>query len=319
MNVISGQNSSASLKSRILSQSLANRLRLMTDSLGSTLFRLTWKDRVTPSGRLIPQLAASGLPTGDKGSTGVPWTTPQAHDVTARGKGQKVKHGTKHGCADLNQDAALAFWPTPMAGSPATEEYNEAGNTDYSRKVVDLASWPTPNTPSGGPNSKSTETHTGGMDLEGAASMVTMPHADAGTETHSIEFTECSSEKSAPTMATWATPASRDFRSESATDEFNEKRWAHGRGKPLSAEVAAWVTSTAQDHSRGTAPPRETDTGIPLTQQVSGLTANGSTAETAKCGQLNPNFSRWLMGLPTVWESCADMVTRSSRRKPKHL
>src|ERR1019366_7175797 len=74
MNVFSGQNSSASSKSRSLSQSLANRLRPMTDSLGSTLFRLTWKDRVTPSGRLIPQLAASGLPTNAKDCIG--WPTP---------------------------------------------------------------------------------------------------------------------------------------------------------------------------------------------------------------------------------------------------
>jgi hypothetical protein len=36
------------------------------------------------------------------------WTTPQAHDSTARSKGQKAKHGTKHGCADLNADANLS-------------------------------------------------------------------------------------------------------------------------------------------------------------------------------------------------------------------
>lgn len=32
--------------------------------------------------------------------------------------------------------AQLAAWPTAMAGSPATEDYNEAGNTDSSRKTV---------------------------------------------------------------------------------------------------------------------------------------------------------------------------------------
>ena len=35
--------------------------------------------------------------------------------------------------------------------------------------------WPTPNTPSGGPNTKSTPTHTGGMDLEGAVAMWATP------------------------------------------------------------------------------------------------------------------------------------------------
>lgn len=40
MNVISGPSGFLSSASRSLSQSLANRLRPMTDSLGSTLFRL---------------------------------------------------------------------------------------------------------------------------------------------------------------------------------------------------------------------------------------------------------------------------------------
>ena len=40
------------------------------------------------------------------------------------------------------------------------------------------------------------------------------------------------------------TPAARDWKSESATDEFNEKRWDHPRGKPLSAltTLSAWPT-----------------------------------------------------------------------------
>lgn len=39
----------------------------------------------------------------------------------------------------------LSGWPTPMAGSPATEEYNAAGNTDSSRKTVELVTgWATP-------------------------------------------------------------------------------------------------------------------------------------------------------------------------------
>ena len=39
----------------------------------------------------------------------------------------------------------------------------------------DCGSWPTPNTPSGGPNVKSTPTHTGGMDLEGAVTLTSWP------------------------------------------------------------------------------------------------------------------------------------------------
>ena len=49
-----------------------------------------------------------------------------------------------------------------------------------------------------------------------------------------------------------ATPAARDYRSESATDEFNQKRWGHSRGKPLSAEatLASWATPTANEKRR---------------------------------------------------------------------
>jgi hypothetical protein len=90
-------------------------------------------------------------------------------------------------------------------------------------------------------------------------------------------------------LASWATPTTRHYRSESATDEFNEKRWGHPRGKPLSAEATL----------------------------VSGPTANGSPAETARPGQLNPEFSLWLMGIPAAWASCAPQGMRSSRRLPK--
>jgi hypothetical protein len=34
--------------------------------------------------------------------------------------------------------------PTPMAGNPGTEDYNAAGNTDSSRKTVELAGWGSP-------------------------------------------------------------------------------------------------------------------------------------------------------------------------------
>src|SRR5579859_4091658 len=52
-----------------LSCSLGSRLQAKTDLLGSTLFKLTWKQRLTPSGRLIFALRASALRTSGKGST----------------------------------------------------------------------------------------------------------------------------------------------------------------------------------------------------------------------------------------------------------
>jgi hypothetical protein len=47
--------------------------------------------------------------------------------------------------------------------------------------VAALAGYPTPNTPSGGPNIKSTERHTGGMDLEGVATLALSGWATASS------------------------------------------------------------------------------------------------------------------------------------------
>lgn len=85
-------------------------------------------------------------------------------------------------------------------------------------------------------------------------------------------------------LANWATPTARDYRSESATDEFNAKRWGHTRGKPLSAEVLL---------------------------AGSGTTPNGSTAPMEKPGQLDPDHSRWVMGYSAEHLNCAPTETLS--------
>lgn len=67
----------------------------------------------------------------------VGWNTPRATDGENGGPHQTG--------GSLPADAALAGWPTPMAGTKATEDYNGAGNTDSGRKTVELVSgWPTP-------------------------------------------------------------------------------------------------------------------------------------------------------------------------------
>ncbi len=62
-----GPRSSTSLASVSLARFLANKLAQKTDLLGSTLFTLTWKEQVTPAGRVIPLLRASVPRTSGKG------------------------------------------------------------------------------------------------------------------------------------------------------------------------------------------------------------------------------------------------------------
>src|SRR5262249_54532936 len=149
--------------SRDLSRSLANRLRLMTDSVGSTMFVLTWKDRLTPSGRLIPALRASGRRTSDKGCTS--WPTPCAQpaesspEACLERKRRAVAKGSQMGISltDLQVVAKLAAWPTPNTPSGgrscSIEKMDATGRTADGRKhtanlehAVKFASWPSPNT-----------------------------------------------------------------------------------------------------------------------------------------------------------------------------
>ena len=85
--------------------------------------------------------------------------------------------------------------------------------------------------------------------------------------------------------------------------------------------ASSWVTPQTKDYRCGQAK-RYTEKrhAVSVNDQVmlvSGRPATGSPASTAKAGQLNPAHSRWLMGLPTEWDSCGAMVIRLSRRSRK--
>jgi hypothetical protein len=141
MSGTSGRTGTTSSTSAALQQYLESRLQARTALTGSTLYRLTWKQRDTPLQRQICALRASARRTSDSGSGSSGWPTPQMRDFRSGGE-DRVSNPDRSN--NLNDFVLMAGWPTPMAGTPAQNGNNEAGNNDSSRKTVALAGWPTP-------------------------------------------------------------------------------------------------------------------------------------------------------------------------------
>ena len=113
-----GPRGSTSSSSADLTRSLGSRLRVRLATLGSTLFKLTWKEWATPLGRQFYLLRASARRTEDTeyGS----WPSPVSNDATGSdytySQGNHDKPALKLGGA-----AKLVAWATPTS--------QEAGGT----------------------------------------------------------------------------------------------------------------------------------------------------------------------------------------------
>ena len=139
-----GQTSSTSSVSADLSMSLANRLQLVTQTHGSTLYKQTWKDWNTPSGLCRSRQRASVRRTSESELTG--WPTPVANT--------NPQPETKRGLQHVSVAARLTGWQTPVANDSTGSTHCYSGkNQDGSPKVclklpgsVLLAGWVTPTT-----------------------------------------------------------------------------------------------------------------------------------------------------------------------------
>ena len=141
-----GPHSSTSSATIALQSSLQSRLRAKTQCLGSTLFKMTWKPWVTPSGRSRFRLRASVLRTSVTACIG--WPTPVVRD-------HRNSSGDGSNPRDLPRTAYLCSWATPA--TPATRDWHSAsGSLEFlagraqqtrgkplSEQAFTLANWPT--------------------------------------------------------------------------------------------------------------------------------------------------------------------------------
>ncbi len=147
MNVICGRNGSGLFASAALQSLLENRLRARLASSGSTLFSLTWKERVTPAQRQICALRASVRRTSDNACTS--W-----HSTLATDGSKASAYSCRNGdptqvCLKLTGAARLAGWPTSTVhdaerGGQAKRAMGETRHGSNLQDFVLLAGWATP-------------------------------------------------------------------------------------------------------------------------------------------------------------------------------
>lgn len=315
-------------RSAALQLSLANKLRARTASAGSILYRLTWKERVTPSGRPICALRASAWsgksPKAANGYAGpftivsIPSFDP-CFAILPIGLAREISTRAE---TIFASDSILSGWPTTTAGDAAS-----TGNLTANRKsdapfnsgvtmtdAATLSGWPTPcqqDGPNGGPAQ-------GAGGLPGCAPLV-------GWKTPNCPRSH-DSDQSAGRV--YPSKKQQDLPEDAWLTDWNcpdDRIPGCFANKPLSG----WpTTSVSNDRSaRPVVMTREDGTknqqrlqdfaaiSGPMRLTADGTLKTGCSAGMESGGQLDPAHSRWLMELPPGWDDCAPMVTRSTRKR----
>lgn len=346
--------SPARLCSESLQRALEARLQDNLNGLGSMIYSGVWKPHTTPAGRRIYRLRASARRTSvsEHSSSEFGWPTPAATDHKGGYTGGRIRDG-KVSTDRLDVTAQLSGWPTPMAGTPAQNGNNAAGNNDSSRKTVELAGWATPV----------------GQQANGTPErFLERKRESMGRGSQSMGISLSDLNMQAQAWAGWTTPQAHDTSGRSLGQKaihgtkhgcaclvrdaeisgWNTPRATDGShggpnqaGGALSADaaIAGWKTPCTPNGGRSMSTERMDATGRTLDGKkhtaslehevkfadgparllADGTILTGFSAEMESGGQLNPRFSGWLMGYPPEWCEAAIscQLATPSRKKAK--
>ena len=314
-----------------LTSCLASKLQARTVSAGSILYRLTWKTRVTPSGRQIPALRASQW-SGKTAKAGNGWNGPfviaaipalrPTYAILPIGLAQAISEKAENIFAN---DCILSGWPTPTANAStgAGTEGREGGPNIQTAGA--LSGWPTPcqqDGPNGGPSQ--------GTDrLPGCAPLVGWPTASCSNDRASrpVVMTRDDGTKNQQRLQDFAAVVGWTTTTTTRDHKDSPGMVAQRDGKdradqlPRQAYLTGWGTPMANDKvrseefSKGRSPNLLEGARLcgPMRLTSDGNLLTGCSAGMPSGGQLDPAHSRFVMGLPPEWDDFAPMAMVSTR------